>query len=365
MTNALARRRGRAWRRTGPGPQAAGAAVLVLSAAVLSACGGAGGSGQVAVKSQATTTGAVTSGSTTGGSTTTTSAATAWASGRPGGGARATFAGPAASGTIASISGNSLEVQNTQSGQTTVEVTAKTRISATADVTLSAVKPGECVTASGTRSAGSGGSGLAATSVVLVSGTGGSCTAFGQGGGRYGSERSGRAGTFTRPTGSRGSLPARLADVRTVTGTVKSVSGTTIEVSGFLRSFHLSSGAATSKSTTATSTTATSTTRPAATTIAVVVGGTTRYQRVGTATVASLKVGECATAFGSANAIGAVTATRLSVAPPTGGSCDTGLGVGGGAGFFGGRLPAAGAGSQALGAPAGTGSALVNTGAAS
>lgn len=349
MTNMLARQGGRALRRAGPGPRAAGVAVLVLSAAVLSACGG--GSGQAAAKSQATTTLAAASGPTT---------TTARASAGPAG-AGAAFTGPAASGTIASISGDTLEVQNTQSGQTTVDLTTKTRISATAEVTLAAVKAGDCVTASGTKGSGTG---LAATSVTLVARTGGSCTAFGQPGaqrdGRFGFERSGGGGftrptgTFTRPTGSGGSPPARPADLRTVTGTVKSVSGSTIEVSGFLRSFRFSPGAGTSTSTTV---------RPAATTIAVTVGSATRYQRVGTATVASLKVGECATAFGSSNDIGAVTATRLSVAPATGGSCDTGFGAGGAG--FGGRFPGGGAAGNPAGVPAGTAAVPVNPGAAS
>ncbi len=350
MTNALARRGSRALHRTGPWPRAAGAAALVLSALALSACGGGGVGGRTATKSQATTTAAATNGSTT------TSAATTHAAGGPGGASGAAFAGPAASGTIASISGDTLEVQNAQSGQTTVDVTAKTRISATTDVTLAAVEPGDCLTASGTKSSGSG---LAATSVALVGATGGSCTAFGQGGaqrgGRFGFERS-RSGTFTRPTGSGGSSPARPVDVRTVTGTVKSVSGSTIEVSGFLRSFRFSPGAATSSST--------STTRPAATMIAVTVGRSTRYEKLGTATFASLKVGECATAFGTANDIGAVTADRLSVTPATGGSCGSGLAGGGGGGFFGGRYPGAGAGVATPGAPAATGS-LVSPGAAS
>ena len=56
-----------------------------------------------------------------------------------------------ASGEIACISGDTLEVRNPETGQTTVKVTAKTSITATVAVTLKAVENGSCITASGVK----------------------------------------------------------------------------------------------------------------------------------------------------------------------------------------------------------------------
>ena len=88
---------------------------------------------------------------------------------------------PAASGTIASVAGNVLEVQSPQSGQTTVNVSSKTVITATVSVTESVVVKGTCISATGTK--GSGGS-VDATTVALFAATKGQCTrgGFGAGG---------------------------------------------------------------------------------------------------------------------------------------------------------------------------------------
>ena len=58
----------------------------------------------------------------------------------------------------------------------------------------------------------------------------------------------------------------------------------------------------------------------------VVVSSKTRYSKTEKVTAGALKVGECATAFGSTNDIGVVSATRLTVTQPVGGSCTTGFG---------------------------------------
>ncbi len=60
---------------------------------------------------------------------------------------------PAASGTIASILGQLLEVQGTN-GQTTVDLTAKTAITATVPLALRDIKVGTCISATGTKGAG-------------------------------------------------------------------------------------------------------------------------------------------------------------------------------------------------------------------
>lgn len=91
-------------------------------------------------------------------------------SGRPrrGGGffAGARFGGrpPAAYGSVASVSGSTLEVQNT-SGQTTVDATASTHILVTEPAAASALAVGECVTAAGTTNAAGV---IAATTVTIT-----------------------------------------------------------------------------------------------------------------------------------------------------------------------------------------------------
>jgi hypothetical protein len=109
-------------------------------------------------------------------------------------------------------------------------------------------------------------------------------------------------------------------------GKVTSVSGSTITIEGTVVSFQ---SAPTSRPGTRT----TAVLKPKR--VSVAVSSKTRYLRTGPATVASLKVGQCATAFGPTNDIGAVTATRLSVSPASGSGCSAG-GFGGFGGFGGG-----------------------------
>jgi hypothetical protein len=91
----------------------------------------------------------------------------------------------------------------------------------------------------------------------------------------------------------------------------------------------------------------------------VVVSSATKYTKTGKATIAAVKVGECATAFGPANDIGAVTATRLTVSPATAAGCSAfGAGGGGffrgGGGFGRGGFGGGGGGFPGGGVPAGT-----------
>ena len=79
---------------------------------------------------------------------------------------------PAALGMIASVSGNVLEVQSPQSGQTTVNLSSKTIITATVSVGLSDVNSGTCISATGTK--GSGGT-VDATNVMIFTATKGTC----------------------------------------------------------------------------------------------------------------------------------------------------------------------------------------------
>jgi hypothetical protein len=69
----------------------------------------------------------------------------------------------------------------------------------------------------------------------------------------------------------------------------------------------------------------------------------TTYQQTAKATKAALKVGQCATAIGSTDDTGAVTARSIAVSPPMNGAC----GGFGGFGGFGGRFRGPGSGGSA------------------
>lgn len=300
---------------------------------LVAACGGGG-----STNSATQTT--VTSKAATDPNTTTT------ATTRPAGSsARGSF-GPAASGSIASIAGDTLEVRSTENGQTTVNVSSKTNITATVKEALSDVKVGECVVATGTKTAAGA---MSATTISISSAAGGSCTrpanrtGFGGRGGFGGNggfgSNSGTGGGFphgtfpgggSRPTGTRPSfkVPANEA---TAYGQVTSVGTGTISVKGVL--FSLAGRAFAAGQTT---TSALTTTSVALSTVTLSVSTKTAYTKTQAGTISSLKVGECATAFGATNDIGAVAATRLTVSPSTSSGCSSGSGFGGRFGFGGG-----------------------------
>ena len=271
---------------------------------------------------------------------------------------------PAASGSIVLVSGDTLEVRNTASGQTTVDVSSRTAITATVEVALSQIKPGTCISASGTKNAAGG---VKATSVSIEASANGQCGQRGAGFARASTPSGTVPGGFRRgsfPGRTPGTVPASLANAADAIGNVISVSGSTITLKGFM--FSLGQFA------TRTSSSTTTTTRPAATKpVTVTVSSSTKYLKTQKGTPGSLKVGECATAYGSTNDIGVVAATRLTVSPATASGCSafTG-GFGGGfggrfGGGFGGRAgggPGAGFGGGAGGGFGGTG---VATGGAS
>ena len=295
---------------------------LAVISLVAAACGGGGGGGKAAASTSPTKPSAtvpsatktapaspaspaspVGTGLQAAGSSTSSSSA---------GGPPAAFK-PAASGTLASVTGNTLEVQNSESGQTTVNLSSKTVITATVSVSESNVSEGTCVAATGTK--GSGGS-VDATMVAIFAATKGECTrGFGAGG---------AGGTFT----PRGTVPDRTSGTRprttrpanfaTASGKVTSKSGTKIGVEAVTVSF--SKGKVTTK------------TGPKT----VNVSKSTKYTKSERVEAGSLKVGECVTATGSTNSIGAVTATTLIVSQPTSSGCST---FGGFGGAFGGPGP--------------------------
>jgi hypothetical protein len=240
---------------------------------------------------------------------------------------------PAASGQIAYISGDTLEVRDQATGQTTVKITSKTAITATVAVTLKAVAKGSCITASGTKAKNGA---LDASTVTLTATNGGKC------GGGY-RVPLGRGGGDFAPRSTGSSTPRRQftppANAATAFGKVTAVGGSKVTVDGTMFSFSAARRSS-SKSKKATSTTV-----PKAKKLTVDLSSKTKYLKTGAGTAKSLKVGECATAFGSTSSIGAVTATRLSVSPATSAGCGFGgsfFGFGG-SGFGGSRGAARGA----------------------
>jgi hypothetical protein len=237
----------------------------------------------------------------TGGTTTTTRTAVAPAT------------QPGASGTLAAISGSTLEVQNPTSGQVTVILTKSSVISQTVTATAAQVVVGTCVSVTGT-TAKSGT--ITARTVTISTPSSSGCT-------RNGARDAG--GTFLRrPTGSAFSAtkpPGVAARFGSAFGKVTATTKTSFIVLGTKRS------ATTASTTTASPTTASTTVDETASTI---------YTKLTTGNAATLKVGECVTAIGPTSSIGAVTARELSVRPAGPDGCTTpALGGAGRRGFGG------------------------------
>ena len=344
------------------GQWAMSAGALALLSLVAAACGGGGA--PTSVKSAGTTT-------TSAATTTTTAVATGQGGGPgPGGANRPGAFGPAATGSIASITGDTLEVQSTGS-QTTVDLTAKTRITATVSVALSDVTAGTCILATGTR--GKSGA-LNATTISISASVAGKCVGgfLGAPGGRRfgggGFPPGGRATFPTRPAGAGSGPPVvRPDNFAGASGKVTSVTGSTITAQGIVFTAFRTGGPAGAPATGAPATGASSTTTvtaPKAQTITVKVTSATKYSKTEKGTAGSLKVGECATAFGSTNDIGVVTATRLTVTPATASGCPAFTGFGGGGGFGGGRGgfgPGGGGGGAGSGGGGGGGAGVAVT----
>jgi hypothetical protein len=215
---------------------------------------------------------------------------------------------PGVVGTAAAVSGSSMQVQNPTSGEVTVTFTTATVITETVAVTSQDVTVGSCVAVIGKPStSGSATRSVTATTVTISTSSKGNCSATGGFGGFRGPQGtfSPRAG-FTsrpRPTGSRGPSGFGGAD-----GKVTSLSASGFVVQGRNRA----AGADTS--------------------ILVTTTAATKYLKMVTARQSALKVGECITAVGQANSIGAVTARSIRISQPGPNGCVTGFGRRGGFG---------------------------------
>jgi Domain of unknown function (DUF5666) len=247
---------------------------------------------------------------------------------------------PGASGSVAAITGSSMEVQNQQTGQVTVSWTPTTTFSQTASVPASSVAAGDCVTVSGSSSKGT----ITATTVTVSQPTAGKCTTGGFGG-RFGGGASGSSagGGGTPPSGAAGRRPGGFGGERPgggaggggrpgfggsdhfgfASGKVTSATSSTLVISGF------SSASITKKPSSSKNTK--STKKPPAiktTTVKVTIKSTTTYSEDQSAASTNLAVGDCVTASGSTSSTGAVTATSVRITSTGGKTCTTGFGRG-------------------------------------
>jgi hypothetical protein len=253
---------------------------------------------------------------------------------------RGAFGG--ASGSVAALSGTSMEVQNAQSGQVTVSWTTSTAFSQTVTVPASAVTVGACITATGSSSKST----ITARSVTISQPVSGKCAAgalgarggFG-GAGRPAGSTGGR--TFTPPSGGfrgtgagggAGRFPG-AGSIAFASGKVTATSSTTLTVSGF-SSASLTKAASTKKPAKK-SGKSTTTTKPAkrptikTVTLHVKIASSTTYSETQSAASTNLAVGDCVTATGTPDSTGAVTASTVRITSTGGQSCTTGFGGGG------------------------------------
>lgn len=264
----------------------------------------------------------------------------------------------AASGSVAALNTSSMEVQNPESGQTTVSWTSTTQFSKTVTEAVSSLSAGDCVTVTGTASKTSKTSITARTITVSTPSSAGTCAAApgsrsttGGTGGGFGFRTGGGApggpgGAFRVPSGTRPSFPGggssnfrkELGSIAIASGKVTGVNGSTLTVSGY----DLSGG--TFKRPTKSSSKSTS--KPTAPklkteTLKITTSGSTTVSSTQSAASTDLAVGDCVSAFGPAASNGSVSATTVRISPSTDGSCTGGAGgfaggFAGGGGFGGG-----------------------------
>jgi hypothetical protein len=242
---------------------------------------------------------------------------------------------PGVVGTAAAVSGSSLEVQNPTSGQVTVTFTAATPIIETVTATAKDVTVGSCVTVVGKPSAAGSATGpVTATTVTISAPVKGNCAGgagFGGGGfGGFGRGGGGAGGGATprpsfspraRPTGSRGAFGNGAFGG--ANGKVTSVSATGFVVQARGRTAGTAGTAGTAPAAGAAGTDIS---------VTVITNSASKYLKTVTAKASALKVGQCITALGTANSIGAVAARSIRVSQPGPSGCVSGFGGRGGFG---------------------------------
>jgi hypothetical protein len=238
---------------------------------------------------------------------------------------------PGVNGLIAEVtrqaSKGTLQVQDTDS-QTAVTYAATTKFSQMVSTKLAV---GDCVTVTGTPVTGST-SAITANSVRVIASTNGSCTLPTGGQGRprpsgtalFPTDRaglpSGAPGNGGAGNGGRGQNGQNFA---TVFGKVTSVSGSTVVVSGTLRTGGRPDGTASPSATP---------TQPAASPVTVTVAASTNVTKTVSATSAAAVAGKCAAVTGKADSTGTVAATSITISTPGPDGCTRRFGGLGGRG---------------------------------
>jgi hypothetical protein len=237
---------------------------------------------------------------------------------------------PGVVGTAAAVSGSSMEVQNPTSGQVTVTFTASTPITDTVAATAKDVTVGSCVTVVGKpATAGSATGPVTATTVTISAPVKGNCTGAGGfgggfGGGGFGGFGRGGGGSATprpsfsprpRPTGSRGAFGNGAFGG--ANGKVTSVSATGFVVQARSRAAGTAGAAGTASTEIS---------------VTVITNSASKYLKTVTAKPSALKVGQCITALGTPNSIGAVAARTIRISQPGPSGCVAGFGGRGGFG---------------------------------
>ena len=256
------------------------------------------------------------------------------------GGANGSF-GPAASGLIAALSGSTMQVQSQQDGQVAVSWTSSTTFTQQVSAAASSIKAGDCVTAMGSSTANASTSAsFTATTVSITPSVNGTCGGGDRGtggvrpsGAPAGGMPSGAPGgmppggaTGAVPSGAHGSGAGRPGEV--ASGAVVSVSGSKIVIAardfggaGAGASANAGTGANGSASSSATTTNRT-----------VTLASTTKITTEKSVTSSAVKVGLCASAQGTTDSTGAVTAKSVALTDAVDGACTSGFGGFGGFG---------------------------------
>jgi hypothetical protein len=228
------------------------------------------------------------------------------------GAASSTGSGGVASGSVASISGTTMEVQSTSSGQTTVEWTSSTTFSETVTETESEVAVGDCLTVTGTPAKKSKTTVTARSITISRPLSTGKC-ATGLGGGSGTGSLGGRpSGTSGPPSGSAG-FPGGGSGPPSGSGS----KGTSVSVLGTL----LSGVAQPTKS-------AKKTSAPKTQKLKIAMGTSTTLSETQSTAASSLAVGDCVSAFGQSGSTGGITATTVSITSTGGKTCSAGFGGG-------------------------------------
>ncbi len=230
------------------------------------------------------------------GSSGSTTATTTAASATPqsGAGVVRTAKPPAAAGVIASINSPQMQVQGTNTGETTVTWSSSTHFSLTARTSVSALSVGECVTVE-TSTSSSSGVALVAVRVVAA---------------KSSSNCSVPSGTSAHRRKLKGANAGRrrFGLAKVVRGTIKTLGSNSIQL------------------------TTVPTNSQKEKVLGIGITPNTVVLTTGVGSPASLSVGQCVVVRGSVNSIGTVAAKSVLISPSTNGSCSTrfkGAGFGG------------------------------------